>query len=550
MQSGQSGTFAKAGVRLVVALTLATTSASASEYWVEPGASGDGTEEAPWGSLDTALASVEDGDVVWLHAGDYGELSISDAHHTTAVTVAAVEGEAPRFASVRIDDSTGITLRGLVVAGEAAGTLIDLSGERLVVEECTLLSTEDTSDWSAQDWIDRASSGIQADGTDITLRNNTLKNVAYGISVGATHSLIEGNLIENFSRDGLRGLGDYSVFQYNTVKNCYAVDDHHDDGFQSWSVGDDGVGTGEVVGIVLRGNTIINYEDPDQPHRGTLQGIGCFDGTFVDWLVENNVVMTDHWHGITLLGARNSIIRNNTVIDLNGESPGPPWISVNDHKDGTPPVDCAVYNNLTTDLDNADAVSEEQNLVVDMAELDSYFVDAANHDLHLVDDAPAIDAGIDTGPERDRDRIQRPHGDGMDVGAYEWHDGTLEPSGGAAGMPATTADGAGGNAGAGDDADSSATSVSSGGMGLTAGNSGGTNSGGTSNGGSGPGGSTSGGKSDNDDNGDNGGGCGCRASGGSPMGHWQALFALIVLALCRRLAAPELRNARCRAGHR
>src|SRR5690606_14294748 len=160
-----------------------------------------------------ALASVEDGDVVWLHAGDYGELSISDAHHTTAVTVAAVEGEAPRFASVRIDDSTGITLRGLVVAGEAAGTLIDLSGERLVVEECTLLSTEDTSDWSAQDWIDRASSGIQADGTDITLRNNTLKNVAYGISVGATHSLIEGNLIENFSRDGLRGLGDFSIFQ-------------------------------------------------------------------------------------------------------------------------------------------------------------------------------------------------------------------------------------------------------------------------------------------------------------------------------------------------
>ena len=60
---------------------------------------------------------------------------------------------------------------------------------------------------------------------------------------------------------------------------------------------------GEVVGLVLRGNTIINYEDPDQPHRGTLQGIGCFDGMFVDWIIENNVIIVDHYHGITLSGA-------------------------------------------------------------------------------------------------------------------------------------------------------------------------------------------------------------------------------------------------------
>ena len=526
MQLRDPGAFEKGSARLLLVLSLTTTSAGAVEYGVEPGASGDGSEEAPWGSLDTALASVEDGDVVWLRAGEYGGLSISGAQHTTAVTIAAVDAEIAHFSSVRIEDSAGITLRDLVVSGEAAGTLMDLSGERLVVEQCTLLSTEDSSDWSAQDWIDRASSGIQADGTDITLRGNTLKNVAYGISVGATHSLIEGNLIENFSRDGLRGLGDYSIFQYNTVKNSYAVDDHHDDGFQSWSVGDDGVGTGEVVGIVLRGNTFINYVDPEQPHRGTLQGIGCFDGTFVDWLVENNVVMTDHWHGITLLGARNSIVRNNTVIDLNDESPGPPWISVNDHKDGTPPVDCAVYNNLTTDLDNADAVSEEQNLVIDMSELDNYFVDAANHDLHLVDDAPAIDAGIDTGPEQDRDGIMRPQGDGMDVGAYEWHDGTLEPSGGASGTSTTnTVTGAGGAAGA----DTNASSASSGGTGV-AGNSGGTSRGGTSSGGTGQATSTSGSKSDT---GDDGGGCGCRTSG-SPTRNAPALSVLLLLALRRR----------------
>ena len=33
-----------------------------------------------------------------------------------------------------------------------------------------------------------------------------------------------------------------------------------------------------------------------------MHGIGCFDGMFVDWVVENNVIITDHWHGITFAG--------------------------------------------------------------------------------------------------------------------------------------------------------------------------------------------------------------------------------------------------------
>ena len=336
---GKMGTFAVATALFV----SVATSAGASEYYVDPsaGGAGDGSEGNPWDSLQDAIdaGDVVAGDTVWLMSGDHGALRIEAAHNLDTITIAAADGQEPRFTSVLVRNSSAWTLRGLHVVGESADYLIDIAGdsEGVAVESCVLMSTADASGWSAQDWINRASSGISVDGTRMTIRNNLLMNVGYGISVSADHSLVEGNLIENFSRDGLRGLGDYSVFQYNTVKNCYAVDDHHDDGFQSWSVGEGGVGTGEVVGIVLRGNTFINYEDPNQPHRGTLQGIGCFDGTFVDWVVENNVVITDHWHGITLLGARNSIVINNTVIDPNQEEPGPPWISIDDHKDGTPP---------------------------------------------------------------------------------------------------------------------------------------------------------------------------------------------------------------------
>jgi parallel beta-helix repeat protein len=224
----------------------------------------------------------------------------------------------------------------------------------------------------------------------------------------------------------LRGLGNYCTFQYNTVKNCYDVNGNHDDGFQSWSVGPNGVGSGQVVGLVLRGNTIINYEDPNQPHRGALQGIGCFDGTFVDWVVENNVIVTDHYHGITLLGARNCRVINNTVLDRNDGRPGPPWIRVNNHKKGMAPVDCVVRNNLATAFANAESVLEESNLKIqDPAAL---FVDVERFDLHLLPDAAAVDAGSSVdAPELDRDRIARPQGDGIDIGAYEWHTDDVLP---------------------------------------------------------------------------------------------------------------------------
>jgi parallel beta-helix repeat protein len=412
-------------------------------------------------SLEDALSMAVEGDTLVLADGQYGELNISGRQGP--LTLEAAEGSAAEFDQITVRNATDLTLRGLIVSGEATDYLIDLAGDNdgVTVEDCYLESAADTSSWSAQDWIDRASSGISVGGTNITIARNVLRNVGYGISVGADHSLVEDNLVENFSRDGLRGLGDYTVFQYNTVKNAYAVDDHHDDGFQSWSVGEDGVGTGEVTGIVLRGNTIINFEDSNQPHAGALQGIGCFDGTFVDWIVENNVVITNHWHGITLLGARGCIVRNNTVIDLNDESPGPPWVSVDDHKDGTPPEDCVVANNLTTDLSNAESVTETGNIVLSMDARNDYFVDAESFDLHLLESSTAVDAADESQrPELDRDRIERPQGDAHDVGAYEWHGDsvTVDPT---ADATAGTSDGSDGSDGVSDSGSSLADSEDS-----------------------------------------------------------------------------------------
>ena len=452
-----------------VSFCLLARSVPAAEFYVDPvhgSPTGDGSAERPWRTIQevfdarlvesqqwdalpyteqseltvrNAGAAVQAGDTIWLRSGFHGALFITGYYNTENITLAAEEGHTPLLSALRIRAGGHWSLRGLTVSAELAEpyerrTLVDLDSHSwhgpvhdIVVEQCAIRSVSDASPWSAEDWDQLACNGLQVDGTRMTIRDNLLRNINHGISISASDSVIHGNLVENFAGDGLRGLGDRCTFEYNTVKNCYDVNGNHDDGFQSWSTGPQGVGRGTVVGMILRGNTIINYEDPNQPHRGTLQGIGCFDGTFVDWIVENNVIVTDHWHGITLLGARRCLVINNTVLDRNDVRPGPPWIRIANHKNGTAPVDCVVRNNLATDFYNAADVLEENNLRID--DPATLFVDAEHFDLHLLPGAVAIDAGSSLdAPEVDRDLIVRPQGDGVDVGAYEWHTDAVLPA--------------------------------------------------------------------------------------------------------------------------
>jgi parallel beta-helix repeat protein len=439
-----------------------------SEFYVDPmngSPAGDGSARRPWRTIQevfdaglvesqqwdklpctaqsrlvvhNAGAPVRAGDTIWLRSGYHGELLIDGYYNPGDITLAAAEDQSPRLSSLHVRSSAHWVIRGLSISAEFSPTyrrhtLVHLESHNwrgpihdITVESCTLSSVADASAWTAEDWDRLSCHGFQVDGTRMTIRDNRLRNVNFGISVSATDSLVAGNLVENFAGDGLRGLGDRCTFEYNTVLNCYNVNANHDDGFQSWSTGPGGVGRGEVTGLVLRGNTIINYVDPNQPYRGTLQGIGCFDGTYVDWIIENNVVITDHWHGITLLGARNCLVINNTVLDENNTTPGPPWIQIGNHKNGTPPVNCVVRNNLAATFNSAAGVRQENNLkIMNPAAL---FVDPARFDLHLRPGAAAIDAGSSLdAPALDRDRIPRPQGSGIDIGAYEWHTADIQP---------------------------------------------------------------------------------------------------------------------------
>jgi len=288
-------------VFLAVAL-MAIPPALARDHFVDPASVGtaDGSKASPWRSLQDILNEhvVLAGDRVVLAGGSYGRLVIQDKMMSDVTSVVVADGQQAIFENVEIMGSANWVLSGLTVTSAGLRKLeekyhvrIDKKSRNIKIEEFTIYTVEDISDWSADDWNEKALDGIfsEADYTDI--RNNNIRNVNFGISTLGVHSSVVGNNIENFSGDGLRGLGDHSLFEENVVKNCYQVNPNHSDGFQSWSTGADGrPGTGVIKDVTLRRNLILNYEDFNQRYACKLEGIELFDGVYEDWTIENNII--------------------------------------------------------------------------------------------------------------------------------------------------------------------------------------------------------------------------------------------------------------------
>ena len=460
---------------------------SGNTYYIDPvngSNDGDGSEQHPWRTLQQVVedgliqyfrhaessnpdseliavnegAPVKGGDRLLLRSGYHGHIALNTFIFSQWLTIAAQDGHTPVLSQFRLEGAfEKIYLKDLTMLKESydgpgnyweadeinhnsdaclylASSSFWGSGSRVKVNGLHVGTTTDASAWTADDWVQKSAAGISLRSvTDCEIVNCHIENISFGLNIeyASDHTAAVGNTIKYYSGDGCRLISNDVYLAYNTITDCLKVDDNHDDAIQSYSRGEDNSpGTGVLYNNVVRGNLIIGTTDFSHPLAGSPQGLGCFDGFFDGWIVENNVVIVDHYHGISFYGMRNSYILNNTVIDQDHDNDVSPWIMITDHKNGTPSQNCILANNIAYRSVSAsgDNVTEAHNFVVgrdNPSLLYDLFTDPDDFDFHLQSNDQTLENIIDQGEffadmassEIDRDgkaRIAAP-----DLGAYE-----------------------------------------------------------------------------------------------------------------------------------
>ena len=415
----------------------------ATNYYLDPingSMSNVGSSEHPWGTLSQVLSTktIADGDTLFLRSGFHGVGFGINGVQNSKTVIMAEPGHKPILFKVNIN-GTNWVLDGIIFTpegnrgheirtGNDNGKLLlcTTTSSNNTIKNCEFYSAKNTKSWSIQNWRDSVWSGYFDYGSNNTIKNSKVKNVAYALTAmeQSGNAIFDNNIVEIYSGDGIRCAGaDNLIIQNNIVRNAVELDpdpfvNNHEDGIQGW---------GTIVGLIVRGNLVYSDTAIDSiPFIGPIQGIVIFDGTTTDALFENNVVITEHWHGLTVLGSYNSKYINNTILPVPGvvTSQGPPWLRVDKTKDGVASSGNIVRNNLVTDMVIESGSSIVDHNVIDLSS-DLFCADYDNWDFtpkqgFTLNGKVIIDAGssIDA-PNIDINGDERPQGNGIDIGAYE-----------------------------------------------------------------------------------------------------------------------------------
>ncbi|MCH6255009.1 Ig-like domain-containing protein [Puniceicoccaceae bacterium K14] len=416
---------------------IEVTTASGSDgnvYYVDPvtgSMGGQGTASEPWSTLAEVFAAgkvFESGDTLYLRTGDHGFPVISGSN-TRRVTIMAEPGHRPVLNRIDFNGASGWALKGVDIHTSVLPpwtavlehpvypqwgnslVLVANGSSNILFQDCDIYSIDDSSAWTADNWNYEAWNGfyIRQGSHYITIEDCQVRNVNFGIHMtDDTHNLtLRGNTVQRFCGDGLRARGKDLLIENNYIADAYQTNGNHSDLLQGFA----------SQNVILRGNTFMNASEVGNPFLANSQGIACFGGWYDNWVIENNIVAVTHWHGITLYGARDSRIINNTVVlNPNGIGNGTPWISV-EPLSGQASSGNYSHNNLTVEINGSSGTVLSNN--IETTDYAAHFVDHANYDFRLLSTSSAVDAGtIDYAPTYDFEGDPR---DGSpDVGADEF----------------------------------------------------------------------------------------------------------------------------------
>ncbi|MDD5031575.1 MAG: choice-of-anchor Q domain-containing protein [Patescibacteria group bacterium] len=416
---------------------------------------GDGSSEHPWGSIESVLAAnkfeskyyngsvrnsgapIKAGDSVYLMDGYHGAISLSNYFNSDYISIQAAPGHNPKLSYIYLSSGSKWKFEGLSVSTEHSGSitkrsLIEIRGisypaSYITIENNDVFSKNDITGWTAQDWLDYgATTGIYTSSSNvsnITITNNRVKNIRMGIRVGASDSTIKYNTVTNIGGDSMTVLNNNNIIENNTFKNYFKPDPaDHLDAIQFHRGADQ---VTPLANIIVRNNYILDFENNvTDTLKYSPQGITAFDAPPTNFTVENNVVITSHYHGITLERLSNSKVANNLVFDHLPNDSMNTAIRIHGGIAGVPATNSIVRNNIAADyaltLDASSAADHNINYRTEGG-ANSFFANYSQLDLHHIASSPAVNSGIcANAPSTDYDGVIRPQGSACDAGAYEY----------------------------------------------------------------------------------------------------------------------------------
>lgn len=377
----------------------------------------NGSQQAPWATLQHAADSVIAGDVVIVQAGKYAGFDLStDGTASNPITFHAEAG-------VLIDQPNARTPDGINLEG----------ADYIIIEGFTVRG------------VPRA--GIRSVvNHHVILRGNTAdQNGRWGIFTGFSDDLlIENNVASRSQAEHgiyVSNSGDRPVIRLNTVFGNFAAGIHMNGDL---SQGGDGI----ISGALVERNTIY---DNGKGGGSAINADGVQDSRF-----QNNLLYSNHASGISLFridgaaGSKDNVVINNTIFQA---ADGRWALNIQNGSTGN-----TVYNNILLNqhsfrgsidisANSLAGFESDHNVVMDRFTTDggdsiltlaqwqaatgqdkdsivavpnALFVDADGDNFHLAGTSPALDAGTSLlAPLVDLEGNPRPRGDGFDIGAFE-----------------------------------------------------------------------------------------------------------------------------------
>jgi hypothetical protein len=422
--------------------------AGATEFFVAPGANGNGSSTAPFGRIQDDLNAAQPGDVVTVRAGSYFEAlrTARSGIPAARITLRSADGRPSVLVTSRgrvfTVDHQYFTIDGLVLDGEYGPD--DALRVTASANGFTLRNSEVRH--SGRDAVDvGGASDVLFDGDSIhhALDPTDGRTDAHGIAAGAVHNLtIRNTEIHTFSGDAIQVDPARSAPGWNDVvidgcKLWLAPLGTEENGFPAGTVpGENAVDT-KANSSFMRARITIHNTNAWGFQNGLITNMAAFNLKENVDAVLDGVTVSESEIAFRLRGATSgsptgaSVRVQNAVVYGAGTA-----FRYEDNIQNLRVWNVTIGAGVTQPfLAAASPLSrlDVRNLLVlgstlpreaagpwNLAVVASAFVDAGANDYELAPHSPAIDAGVTIAQvTSDRKDTPRPQGRGYDIGAYE-----------------------------------------------------------------------------------------------------------------------------------